>query len=451
MRNLGLSRLVFNTGSTLIRQFAAVLLGLALMTLLARGLGPRGNGIYAMVILYSGLLATFLNLGIAPANVYFIGRGTVTVRTARHSSLRLWAVLSTAGVSLAAIALIGWGEYLFPGIPEAALWVGVCLFPVQLLQLLLVSLLQGKQDFRHFNLAVVMPAVVTLLAAIIGVWILQGGVIAALLAFALGQLSGLLLAGGAVRTHLEGKEPSESDHDYIRKAIGYGWKVHLSNILAFVNYRVDIYLVNFFLNPAATGIYVIAVQFAERLWMLSQSVSIVLLPRLSELHDDEANRRALTPLASRWTMVLSLIAAFVLGLIALPLITWLFGEQYILAASALLWLLPGIVMGSFSRVLSNDIAARGCPEMNMYVSLLSVLVNVAANLILMPAMGMNGAALATTLSYTVNAIAKLWVYARLSHNAWYKAILMESTDWDLIRQGVRMLLGKLLPVRKAGP
>ncbi|MEK9667087.1 MAG: hypothetical protein VW701_08020, partial [Deltaproteobacteria bacterium] len=34
-----------------------------------------------------------------------------------------------------------------------------------------------------------------------------------------------------------------------KKTLGYGWKAHLSNILAFVNYKADIFLVNFFMGP----------------------------------------------------------------------------------------------------------------------------------------------------------------------------------------------------------
>ncbi|WP_269851929.1 oligosaccharide flippase family protein [Methanosarcina horonobensis] len=52
--------------------------------------------------------------------------------------------------------------------------------------------------------------------------------------------------------------------NYTKECLGYGWKAHLSNILAFVNYRADLFLVNFFLTPAATGIYLIAVQIAEK-------------------------------------------------------------------------------------------------------------------------------------------------------------------------------------------
>jgi lipopolysaccharide/colanic/teichoic acid biosynthesis glycosyltransferase/O-antigen/teichoic acid export membrane protein len=437
MGSLGLRKLFINIGGTLARQMTAVLLGISLVVLLARALGPQGNGTYAMTILLPTLLANLLNLGIPSANVYYIGRGSISVYHAFKTNIRLWLFLSGLGVLLAVLVVWVGGEALFPGVPKIFLWLtSLLIFPMALLQFLLTSLLQGVQDFRRFNHVLLVAPAATLLLAVLTVWLFDLGVAGALTAFGLGYFFGLVFSIYAVRTYLHDKSKSTPPPDYAGQCIGYGWKAHLSNILTFINYRTDIYLVNLFLNPAFTGIYVIAVQIAERLWMLSQSVSTVILPRLSELHRDEETRKRLTPIVARWIFMVTVVAGGTLALFASPLIKLLFGAKYLAAAGALLWLLPGIAFTSFSRVLANDLAARGRPDLNMYAACLVVIVNVIANIVLIPRMGINGAALATTIAYTVNAVVKFYLYARLSGNPLWQVIAFSRADRELLANGI---------------
>jgi O-antigen/teichoic acid export membrane protein len=434
-----LTRFERNVTGTLARQLLVILLGLASAIILARVLGPEGNGLYALSILLPTILSTFLNLGAAQANVYFIGRGTIDVRNALFANLWLWLILSVLGILFSAVTIWSRGDIFFPGVPLPLLWSGVAVFPLVLLQAFLISLLQGKQDFRRFNTVSIIAPGVMLILLLAMVWGLSMGVPGALLAYGLGYLVALALTIWSVWIHCQLDVRDLSPFLYAKQCIGYGWKAHLSNILGFVNYRADIFLVNFFLTPALTGIYVIAVQIAERLWLLSQAVSTVLLPRLSELYQDEKTRRRLTPVIARWVFLATFFAAVSLALVAKPLIILLFGLKYINATSALIWLLPGIILGSLSRILSNDIAARGKPELNMYVAFFVVSVNIIANIFLIPMMGIKGAALATTIAYSVNTIAKLCLYARLSGNIWWQPLLLDRTDIALIFQRVKAI------------
>ena len=438
MKSLGLREMFFNIGRTLARQMVAVVLGLGLVVLLARTLGPVGNGTYTMTILLPVLLSTLFNLGIPPANVYYVGRGGVSVWDALRANVRLWIYLCGLGL-LVAVPIVGtFGGVLFPGVPRTLLWAAtILIFPFALLQSFLASLLQGVQDFRRYNFILLVAPASALLFALVMVVLLDMGVLGAVLALSLGHFLALLVTLRMLRLHYSNSHSGESPGNYEKQCVGYGWKAHLSNILTFVNYRTDIYLVNLLLNPAATGIYVIAVQIAERLWMLSQSVSTVILPRLSQLHHDEESRRRMTPIVSRWVFLVTVVGSGMLALVAAPLINLLFGAKYAQAAGALLWLLPGIALSSLARVLANDLAARGRPELNMYTALLIVIINVVLNVLLIPKMGISGAALATTLAYSVNTVIKVYLYARLSGNPWWRVIKFDNADWELIKGGIK--------------
>lgn len=434
---MGLRRLGRNVTATLIRQMASVVLSLGLSLLLARSLGPEGNGQYTLLVLLPTLLSSLANFGIAPANVYFVGRGTVTVTTALRATLRLWALISSVSVGLGAIVIVAYGSAIMPGVPIRLLIVALAVFPVTLLESLVISFFQARQDFGRYNRVTLVSPVCTLLLAGIAILALDLGVAGGFAAYGLGHAIGLVVAIIAVRTHKKAssQESSETVGAYARQCVAYGWKAHLSNVLTFVNYRADVFLVNLLINPAATGIYIIAVQLCERLWMLSKSVSTVLLPRLAQLHSAGDQGPRLAILVARWVLFISLAASLILAAVAGPLIELLFGRAYSAAAGAVLVLLPGVVLGSLSRVLANDLAAQGRPEINMYLSVLVMLVNIVGNVVLIPSLGLIGAAMATTIAYSLNAVAKVYVHSRLVGHSWQHAVLPNREDWAVLVRG----------------
>lgn len=443
---LALKKLSGNIVLNIIRQGLGIVIGLSLSILLARSLGPTGNGQYAMGILLPSIFATFLSLGISPANVYFIASKKVSLFSAFKANILLWLVLSVLGILLSVLVIETKSNALFPGVPLSFLWLGILAFPLLILGDFLGSLFQGLQEFKKYSFVSAVFPTMTLLFAILLVGILKFGVFGALLSFILGNLFGLFITLIFLKPSVQGSSEKYGNNElkkYIKECLGYGWKAHLSNILTFVNYRADIFFVNLFLTPDATGIYVLAVSIAEKLWILSRSVSMVVLPRLSELNEDEEKRKQLTPLITRWVLLVSSIGTLIFALLASPLINLLYGVEFHSAVGALLFLLPGILIGNMSKILSNDIAARGKPELNFYVSVLVVFVNVVCNIILIPLLGIKGAAIATTIAYGVDTIAKLGLYSYLSKIPWWRTIVFSTSDKLLLQRGLSAAKNRL--------
>lgn len=416
---------------TLGRQVAGA--GIAFLTsiFLARMLGRDGYGMYSVALLLPMMLGTFLEFGVGPANVYFIGNRSISYRDLVRWNGKVWLTVSVVGLLAGAAVTGAAGEMLFPGVPGGFLLLALAAFPVFLLRTYAASILQGVQDFRHYNqLALVTPGV-TLAAALLFVGLLGWGPMGAVASFVVG--SGISCLFGVVHVartaRFDAREPVE--HRGFRwRHLQYGWRSHASNVLSFINYRADLFLVNLLLSPAAAGVYVIAIQLAERIWMLSQSASVVALPRLARLQADSGDTTRVTSLVTRWVLHLSLLVALVVALLARPLIGLLFGEEYVAAATAIVWLLPGIVLGGAARILANDLAARGRPELNMYTAIVVVAVNVGLNLLLIPPLGIAGAALATTLAYVANALIKTVLYVRLSGGRILDLIVPRGEDWE---------------------
>ena len=437
LHGLGLKQLAGDAAITLGRQVLAGLLQLTTVVVIARVLGPKGNGQYAMALLLPTMLATLLNLGIGPANVYYLGAAkvdTVSVISAMH---RLSLIIITAGVISGGVCITLLGKELFPDVPKALLWVALAIFPFALFQAFLSSIFQGLQKFNVFNLILLIQPTVNLIFVLLLLALGITNIEYMLGAYFIGFVAVVGVGFAKLRTEVLTQPSAANRSGYIRHAVNYGYKAHLSNILAFVNYRADIFLVNFLINPAATGVYVVAVQLVERLWLLSHAVSTVLLPRLSELSHDEQLRRQVTPIICRSVFSITLFGAMVLGICSYPLLIILFGDDYVVAFEPMLILLPGIVALSGFRVLANDIAARGRPELNMYFSLIVVAANVIGNIVLVPMYGLRGAAAATSIAYILNLILGMSVYNWLTGNGWYDTILLKWSDFQAILSAVK--------------
>lgn len=400
-----------NVGMTLARQITAAGTQLLVVILVARQLGPEGNGFYSMAILLPTLLANFLSLGVAPATVYYISRKQFTVGLALNENLKLAAWISVSGLLIAVPAIIFWGANLFPGIPKALLYIALASFPISLSLALISSILQGIEDFKAFNVTVLLPPVITLIGAALSFFVFDAGIRGVLVSYILGQAVALFsvfvfLRRSSFTVFRSDFSTYTESADYRSRVLNYGWKAHLSNIITFINYRADVVLVNFFISPAATGLYMVAVQISEKLWMPSQAVSTVLLPRLSSMTHDPEARSALTKkgfwLVASITALASLVAAIALYFFIGPI----FGNEYREALPALVCLIPGIVLWAGARVQANCIAAAGKPEWNMYISIGVLAINLTGNIILVPVWGIIGAAVATSTAYTVDAFAK---------------------------------------------
>jgi len=129
------------------------------------------------------------------------------------------------------------------------------------------------------------------------------------------------------------------------------------------------------------------------------------------------------------------------------LITLLYSPEFQEAAFSLRLILPGIVLLNTVRVLANDIAGRGLPEINLLQSAIALAVNIIANLILIPLFAARGAALASTISYSVLAILTLRVYCRLTKVPWLSIYLPNRTDlayllkvWGIALKRLRSLI-----------
>jgi len=412
-------------------------LGIGASVILARALGPEGRGIYALAMLLPSLIVTFGNLGIGPATVYYVARGELRRQEILGTNVLLSVGIGGIGVLAGLIVVLFFRENVFPGVAPGYLLLALVLVPVEVFFSYVRYVLLGAQRIKEFNYVQIAQSVLFLGFVALALLGLKAGVTGAILA---GLFTWLVV--DALVFHLArrvaGGVDFKPNSSYIKQATAYGIQAHLSNILGFLNYRVDMFLVNGFLGPAAVGLYAVGVGLVERLWMISQAASTVLFPRVAA-EKEEDRRKEFTPLVARTVLWTTALGALLLALLSRWIVLLLYSEAFLPAVSALQALLVGIVALSAGRVLSNDIAGRGFPGLNIYTGLAAVATNIVLNLLWIPRYGIVGAAWASTASYTVSFLSALFFYCWLSGNRWIKVVFPQPGDWMIYRRAMSKL------------
>jgi len=186
-----------------------------------------------------------------------------------------------------------------------------------------------------------------------------------------------------------------------RALAGYGLRGHIGNVLQGLNYRLDLFLVAFFLAAKDVGLYSVAATGAELLGVLPTVLGWVLLQRAAVLSPERANN--VTSVATRLTSVVTLLGALFLFLFGDFLIRLVFGQSFIASVLPMKLLLPGMWALGIWRNLTNDLAGRGYPEAKSFTAAFAVVVTVVLDLILIPRIGISGAAIASTIAYGTGA------------------------------------------------
>jgi O-antigen/teichoic acid export membrane protein len=411
---------------TLIAQTISTITALVLSIAIARGLGPEGRGGYALLTLIIAMTASFGTLGIGTANVYFVGRKR-PINEVVSNSLLLSAILG--GIVIAAsFFFLGTISSFVGGI--ATQWFILALFgtiPLRLASFYLIEVVLGLNKIATYNVYNILANVLNL--AFVGlIWLVTGNVLsAALLAYLLTPFCLLIFALAQVWRVAPLK--LRLNFGLMKESVSFGIKGHIGTVCGFLSYRVDMFLVGALLGTQAVGYYAVAVGLAEQIWRVPDAASTVLFPKVASSEEGSSNRA--TALVCRHTLFISLLLAVGLLVVGGPLVTLLYGQAFRSSVIPMFLLLPGVVAMGMEKVLSSHITGSGRPIVTTYAAVASLLINIGVNLVLVPRWGISGAAIASTISYSLGAAVLLLYFLRKSKYHVGDALLIRMADIKL--------------------
>lgn len=424
---------------TFITSIAGVVLDLIILVIISRVLGPEGKGIYTLVLLIPGMILNFGNFGLAAANVYFIGSKKYPMKDIVANSIIQASIIAFFMILVSVIIFQIPDFKIFinsSGIPYVYLWIAVCAIPFSLLSGMLQNVIRGREDIYNYNKITIVQSIVQLVLIVFFLLIVGIKVSGALLAY-VGSI-GAALIFTIVLIRKISIFSFTFNKRLFKDSLLYGMKVYFANMVSFLNYRLDMMLTALFLNPAAIGIYSISVGMAEKLFMIPSAVSVVLFPRISSCSEEEANN--FTPKIVRNIFFVMIIVCLVSVFFAYPAIYILFGRDYIASYLPFLILLPGIIAFSIGGILASDLSGRGKPQFAIYASVACLIVNVILNIILIPKLGVRGAALSSAISYWADTFMLIWAFHHISKKPYREFLIIKIEDFRDYKRLIKNLI-----------
>jgi O-antigen/teichoic acid export membrane protein len=280
----------------------------------------------------------------------------------------------------------------------------------------------------------VITSLIYLMALLILVWLLDLGSIGAVTAYVLSLIARLvpiisiIMKGIWSNLKFQWLGPS-------RVLFKYGLASFLSNLMISSVMRIDVFILGSMAGAGAVGIYSVAVAFAELALMLPSALGTSLFTHLpsSTLSD----QRKIVAMSSRIIIFLTLLIGLVLAIISYPLVIMLMGDKFSDAIIPLCLLVPGLIAMSVNYVFSNYFAANGQPLLGAACFGCGLLVNVVINILLIPVLKIEGAAIASSVSYVVISMIFLIILKCQYGFNINELLLINNSDLNLIKVKIR--------------
>jgi O-antigen/teichoic acid export membrane protein len=377
--------------------------------IIARVLGPEGKGLFSLVLMIPIMTVTLTNMGINFSNIYFIGKNKYPIGSIVGNAL-FYSLIVGGSVAFFLIILEPlFNSYFLKGASHIYLYTTIPLIPFLLISENIYYIFLGYRKMIKLSILRLINPLTYLTILVITFYFFHLSVYGAIWA----NISGLFVclsvgiyflvkSGYCVGLTLNKALYMES--------FKFGLKQHLGSIFQLLNYRLDLLIIAALLTSMEVGQYSVSVVIAETIWYIPGSLGQVLYPKTASSDIKAAN--TFTPLVCKTNILLTFIAVLILYGISGIIIPWLFTSEFYPSVMALKLLLPGTFFLGISKVLGSDLSGRGLPQYSTYASLVSLIFTVIFDFLLIPHFGINGAALASSISYMISALIITYLFIR---------------------------------------
>jgi len=401
-------------------------------SILAKFLGPAGRGEYALCMIFATLACAGLLLGMDWSITYFVSAKRISRNQALSVSLLATLLVLVVGVP-AGLAVIRIPLVFFSKAPRQAFLMAVFWIHSMALFGCLTGALRGTGEFRFLSLLLPLRWLAVIGGTVVAVQVLRWGVLGPIAAEMSGTAAmtvAILVRGRMTQAfHLE--LPSWKT---IREMAHYGMRILVGSVGMLVNAHIGTLLLGFFATREQIGEFAVAMGILAVITSVSDVTGQVIQPRVAR---DERGRPELVALCSRGMTLVSAAGMVVILLLAKPLFAVMFTKDFY-PAIPLLWILaPAVVIRCASKCLLPYFNGTNRPGIGSIATVVNLAVNLGLLIVLLPWLGLPGAAWAASVSYFACAAVLVYFFARSSGLKASELFFPRRSDWRDVRSYLR--------------
>jgi O-antigen/teichoic acid export membrane protein len=393
------------------------------------------------------VIATFVaGIGMRTSVAYRVSAGLWSPRSAVHGALRASIALGLVGAAL------GFGAYLLLrdsamsafSPPMAASLMGA--LPFALVWWIAPAVPLACERFEQYALLTGAAPLAVLVACPSGALI--GGSTGTVIGFAAGFVAGGTVTGAWALRFARTQDAGRGPEHGVRVAGGFGLRAWVNDLFQFINVRPDLFILSAYYGAADTGVYAVTISITSLVWVLSQPLASVVLPRTASLETvSVAEPRMATsePQVSavrHAVLVCVLAAAAVVPVLAVAPLVW--GPGFGRISELGLILVPGVALLGVARVMVAAFTGRGAANHALLVGLVSFPLTLVAFLLVIPDHGSTGAALVSCGSYVAVSLLSALLFFRTTEAGLGDSLLPRRGDLHEYLRLARRVRGALL-------
>ncbi|ELY54937.1 polysaccharide biosynthesis protein [Natronococcus amylolyticus DSM 10524] len=387
-------------------KFGTLILSVLITPIIIRLLGSENYGNYAFVLSVITVLSLITSPGVSTGLRKYIAEN----RDYSNWESLVFAFYFRVGIVLVTIASVSTIFLLYTGLVDPLigsdvilyLYLGVVILIVRQLFSINKNALRGLNREKYSDpLLILRKAMfggvsVALIYVGWGVWgVLVGEILAVLLA---SIIAIFFLRRDLDLSYVAKLTPSNFPR---RDLLSYNFSNMLFMAMLGSLYQFDILLMNPLAGSEQTGYYKGALVIAEFLWFVPLAVQTMLVHSTSELWLNGKTEKisSIASKVTRYTILFTSLLA--IGLISLvdDFVPLYLGQDFSNSIKPLLLLIPGAIGLAAARPILSIGQAKGNMRLLILATGFATFLNISLNIYLIPRYGMNGAAIATSISY----------------------------------------------------
>ncbi|MCL6601683.1 MAG: oligosaccharide flippase family protein [Paenibacillus sp.] len=381
-----------NSSAAVKTMFVSILILLLNMltgVLTARYLGPTGRGEQTAMVNWSQFLAFSMSFGIPSALIYNAKKNPDDAGVLYRMALMIALFFGTAAMIVGIVVLPYWLKSFSPEVVQFAQW-SMILCPLIVVSQVNNATFQFRGDYKRFNWLRYLIPLMTLI--MIGVLILTGTMTPFTTAVAYLAPSVPLFIWMTINLLRTYKVKMRDSYQQFKKLFTYGLGSYGNDLLGQFSYYIDQIIIAGLLRPADLGLYAVAVSLSRMVNFFSNSITVVLFPKASELSKEEAI--SLTFKAFRISTTFTLLGSLILMLIAPLVIPLLYGKDFNTALTVFRLLLLEVTISGGTLILAQAFMALGKPKFVSILQGVGLMLVIPLLFFLVPKFGLFGAGVA---------------------------------------------------------
>jgi O-antigen/teichoic acid export membrane protein len=202
---------------------------------------------------------------------------------------------------------------------------------------------------------------------------------------------------------------------HLKSLTSFSFWIFLTASGSLVFCYADTILIGYFMGNADVGIYRTAFQLTAVATFTTLAFHTVLYPKISTWGTEEKVLEIENSLARAFTYSLILAIPACIGgwILGERLLYFLYGASFVTGASAFYFLLLVQVVNVFMFLGTMSLNALNRPKDAFWITVTAAIANILLDIILIPILGITGAAIATLIAMTLNALGALFLLSRI--------------------------------------